>query len=437
MNQEALDDSREMLDELEGLFVNNPDLDRLRAYLGRFNPIKTMGMENMEIRHSAILAWLLNPQDTHGLGDSFLKAFLSEALRGVEALAKPSALEVSQADMMDAEIRREWRNIDMLVLSPRNGWVFVIENKFHSNQHTNQLERYLELAKEAFVDSEQYKIVRGVFLTLWDETPEDIRYAPIDYASVCELLDQQALSGRTPLTPEVETFIKHYLDVIREAASMSEEQTDMEKLARQLYQDHRRALDFVFEYGKATEFLVAVEGLFGHGLAYLDDFAVDKVDFVFGHANAQTASFLPFSWYEALGEDEFLWHGCENWWAGYPLNMWIQLTEDSDGRRGQIRLYSEVGPLTDHAFRRALIETIAEAAGDAGSERIKFQRGAAEEGKKYSKFLKKNIFPVDDIHDPDKISGAIRKALKSFKPEIDIIANVLPQFIGHGKTESS
>ena len=120
MNPDTLEKSREMQDELESLFVNNPGLDRLRAYLGRFNPIKTMGMEHMEIRHSAILSWLLNPQETHGLGDSFLKAFVSEALCGIDGQEKPSALDVYQADMMDAEIRREWRHIDLLVLSPRN-----------------------------------------------------------------------------------------------------------------------------------------------------------------------------------------------------------------------------------------------------------------------------------------------------------------------------
>ena len=65
------------LDDLEKLFVNNSDLDAIRSHLSRFNPIKTMGMERMEIRHSAILGWLLSPQETHGLGDTFLKAFLS------------------------------------------------------------------------------------------------------------------------------------------------------------------------------------------------------------------------------------------------------------------------------------------------------------------------------------------------------------------------
>ncbi len=207
------------LDDLESLFVNNADLDAIRSHLSRFNPIKTMGMERMEIRHSAILGWLLSPQETHGLGDAFLKAFLAQALRGHDSALHPSALEVSQADMMNAEVRREWRHIDLLVLSPRNGWVFVIENKFDSGQHGNQLKRYMDVVTTSFMGSETYKHLRGIFLTLWEEEPEDDRYAPVEYATICELLEQIALSGRIPLSSEVGTFLRHYLEVIKEATA--------------------------------------------------------------------------------------------------------------------------------------------------------------------------------------------------------------------------
>ena len=71
---------------LERLLINNDQLQELQAYLDRFNPIKVMGMESMEIRHSAILAWLLDPVETHGLGDYFLKAFLSQVLRADSTL---------------------------------------------------------------------------------------------------------------------------------------------------------------------------------------------------------------------------------------------------------------------------------------------------------------------------------------------------------------
>lgn len=424
------------LGDLESLFVNNADLDEIRSHLSRFNPIKTMGMERMEIRHSAILGWLLSPQETHGLGDAFLKAFLAQALRGHDSALHPSALEVSQADMMNAEVRREWRHIDLLVLSPSNGWVFVIENKFDSGQHGNQLKRYMDVVTTSFMGSETYKHLRGIFLTLWEEEPEDDRYAPVEHATICELLEQIALSGRIPLSSEVDTFLRHYLEVIKEATGMSNDQKDMEKLARQLYRDHRRVLDFVVEHGKRTDFVIACESVFGEDLEYGDHFKVGKQKFVFNHGDGQVVSFLPESWFNELGEDELYWYGCENWWAKFPVIMWLQLTSDTNGGGGQLRLYTEVGPLSDHDFRRELIEAIAGVAKTKNLKRIGFQRGAADEGKKYSKFFKKNSVTIEDVHDHDQIGNAIKKLLKSFQPEIEAVATVLPNFKSHGKTEA-
>lgn len=420
------------LDDFESLFVNNRDLDNVRAHLSKFNPIKTMRMARMEIRHSAILAWLLNPQETHGLGDKFLKAFISEALRGHPTAMHPSALQVSQADMMDTEVRREWRHIDILLLSPANKWIFVIENKFDSGQHTNQLARYLKLVQSSF-SKDDFSHIRGIFLSLWDEDPDDDRYAPINYGSICEILEQQAVSGRHPLTAEVETFVKHYLEIIREATGMSEEQKELEKLARQLYRDHRRVLDFVIEHGKATDFSFACDSVFGEGLEHGHIVEVDNERFVFNNCDASSISFLPQSWHQALGGGKLYWNGCENWAMGFPITMWISLTVDADGTSGKIRLMSEVGPASDHEFRHDLINGIQNATKTNSRLRIKFQVGAADEGRKYSKIFKKNFFNVEDVQDQERIAELIKKALKDFRPEIDAIADILPKFASYGK----
>jgi len=421
------------LDDLESLFVNNVDLHAIRDHLSQFNPIKTMGMERMEIRHSAILAWLLNPQQTHGLRDAFLKAFLSEALRRHDGALCPTALDVSQADMMDAEVRREWRDVDLLILSQRNGWVFIIENKFDSKQHSNQLQKYMDVVKTAVIDGEIYHDLRGIFLTLWDEEPEDERYAPVAYSEICRLLEQVAFSGRTTLTPEVRTFLKHYLNVILEVTGMSTAQSNMERLARQLYRDHRRVLDFIVEHGKRTDFITACEAVFGKDLEHSDIFEIEGQQFVYFASAQNLFSLMPKSWFDGLGEGRLHWDGCEKWWHGFPVIMWVQLTGEGDGGKGQIRVFAEVGPLSDHDFRRELIEGIGALSKSHGLNRIRFQRGAADEGKKYSKFLKNNFFSVGDVQDHDQISNAIKKALTSFKSEIKAVAEILPRFRQYGR----
>ena len=246
--------------EIESLPVSNADFDEIGAYIGRFNPIKIMGVEQKEITHSNILAWLLNPQENHGLGDTFLKAFLSEALRDPRITDHhPSALEVSQADLKDAEIKREWKRIDLFIRSPRNGWVFVIENKFRSVQGPNQLKQYLDAVEERFKDVGVE--VRGVLLTLWEEDPNDKRYSSVRYSSIRDILEQQILCGRHPLTAEVKVFLKHYLEVIKEETEMSENQDEMEKLAYRFYREHKRVLDFIFEHGKITDFQFACKNV--------------------------------------------------------------------------------------------------------------------------------------------------------------------------------
>lgn len=221
MHENATSDDFPTVEQFEDLFVNNADFDKVKTYLQRFNPIRVMRMENMEIRHSAILAWLLDPLETHGLDDTFLRAFLTEALRGQDARHKPSALEVSQADLRDSEVRREKQNIDIFVASPTNGWAFIVENKFHSKQHSGQLKRYLDHAISEANDQGLEFRCRGIFLTLHDEDPEeDSRddYTKLRYADICTILDRILNELNTNVGSEVRQFLNHYLEIIKDSA---------------------------------------------------------------------------------------------------------------------------------------------------------------------------------------------------------------------------
>ncbi len=42
----------------------------------RFNPFDVLRYAEYEIRHSNVLAWLLTPGESHGLGDKFLRRFI-------------------------------------------------------------------------------------------------------------------------------------------------------------------------------------------------------------------------------------------------------------------------------------------------------------------------------------------------------------------------
>ena len=86
-------------------FASSADLCRLQELLTEakartpeFNLFDLLNLWWQEDIHSRMLTWLLNPQESHGLGEHFLKNFLLQA-------GCPS--EVCAADWSKAEARRE------------------------------------------------------------------------------------------------------------------------------------------------------------------------------------------------------------------------------------------------------------------------------------------------------------------------------------------
>jgi hypothetical protein len=102
------------------------DLERFsreKRFAYGLNIFEAAGMRRQEIRHSNFLAFLLSPQETHGLGDAFLKRLLQKTLNNSSADPPPvSALTVALADFSDVLVSREWRNIDLLVESKIIVW---------------------------------------------------------------------------------------------------------------------------------------------------------------------------------------------------------------------------------------------------------------------------------------------------------------------------
>ncbi len=429
----AVDRQTPTQDELENLFVNNGTLDQIEGFLGRFNPIRVMKMERMEIRHSAILGWLLDPNETHNLSDRFLKAFLGEALRGFSSLGYPSALDIALLDLRDAEIRREWQNIDIFILSAANNLTFIVENKYDSRQRKGQLAEYKKKVETTYEFQGVNPVVRGIFLALQQEEPEDDSYATIGYDAICDILANFIEDGNSLLTTEVEVFLKHYVEILREETGMSEDRAEVEKLARQLYRTHKKAIDFVVEHGAGSDFAIATDIVFGEGTQRFEQVSVDSNAYRFGRSNNFYVSFIPEAWFQALGEDRLTFPGCEKYWDGYPVHTRISIKPLEDGAKARLSMVAEVGSLEDHEFRSGLIKRIQEAAKEAGSKLISFRKDAANEGNKYSRFLNDATLDVKDIQDAEEISEAIRQLLKKFQPEFETVSKVLPEFLKYGE----
>src|SRR5260370_40917636 len=79
----------EALTALERFVVDNDDLLALEALIGKFNIFDALRIARVEIRHSNFLAFILDPAESHGQGQLFLKAVLMDILKAARADLRP------------------------------------------------------------------------------------------------------------------------------------------------------------------------------------------------------------------------------------------------------------------------------------------------------------------------------------------------------------
>ena len=60
---------------LQNLILDR-EFETLEDQLAEFNLFDILKIEHKELQHSALLAWLLNPRGSHGLGNYFLRTCL-------------------------------------------------------------------------------------------------------------------------------------------------------------------------------------------------------------------------------------------------------------------------------------------------------------------------------------------------------------------------
>lgn len=142
MTISALSSTEDEISSLERFLTDNPELEQLEKQANQFNLFEAVGITRQEIRHSHFLAFLFDPSQSHGLGDRFLKDWLTAVLKTGAEQSPVRLAEILLADLEDTEVRREWKNIDILCYSRSNNLVVAIENKVASGEHSNQLERY-------------------------------------------------------------------------------------------------------------------------------------------------------------------------------------------------------------------------------------------------------------------------------------------------------
>lgn len=231
--------------------LNDLNFERLELELNKPNIFQILNVGKTEIRHSNFLAWLLNPTESHGLGKLFLVKFLRDIATS-EVLSELDELEIESLNYNQVEIRREWKNIDLLVIVDQI--VICIENKFYSQDHSEQLSKYRKLVKQAFPDFKK----AFVYLTPSGEDPKHKEerefYANYSYEEIISHAHRILSVYGENMHPGVKQYIQDYLTTLKRELMKNDIANE---LANQLFKNHRILFNFILEHktDQATELL--------------------------------------------------------------------------------------------------------------------------------------------------------------------------------------
>ncbi len=231
-------------EQLEALVLDR-DLEKLEALLSEFNLFDALGIARREVLHSAFLAWLLSPQETHGLGDYFLRRFLMETTAKARALgiSALSSIDVDAWNLSNVEIATERHRIDILVVGAADGFVCPIENKIGADEHSDQLARYRNIVETEYPNLTPFPI----FLTPDGREPQDDndreKWVSLSYETINQLMDRVLQMRGSSISPAVSDFLSQYKRTLGRHVLATRDNID--ELAYQVYVKHKTAIEHI------------------------------------------------------------------------------------------------------------------------------------------------------------------------------------------------
>jgi hypothetical protein len=250
MNQSAdaaIKDHAAILDALNRLVSDLDgagDLERLEDALSEFNLFVALGAVNSELKHSSFLAWLLDPNETHGFGDIVVKRLLQRAILNGNTKGTITPVDLDLLDFSDLEVRREWSEIDILLVSRINRIAVVIENKIGAAESEGQLKKYRLQTQNDFQNTEGWRHIL-IFLTIDGDQASDENYVTLSYNAVVDLLEALQRNRADSISSEIAMAIQHYTQMM---GRHHMEDSELIGLARRIYLKHRPALNFIFDH---------------------------------------------------------------------------------------------------------------------------------------------------------------------------------------------
>ena len=383
--------------ELKSLYdrlLKDEDFDKLDLGLKNPNIFQILRITKNEIRHSNFLSWLLDPNQSHKLGDIFLKRFLREVFSS-DKFGDLDQVDVEGMDLSKVEIQREWKNIDILI--KLENVVVCVENKVLSKEHSDQLRRYKEIIENQFPNYHQ----TFVFLTPEGNTSEDESntYEPISYEFIVESLDRIISVYGESLNEQVKNYIKDYITIIKRELMGTDKLTE---LSKKIYQNHKELFDFIIDH--KPDVLDGVKSIF--------EKQIQKRGWVLG---SQGKSYLRFTT-PKISELTYI-NQNSNGWRNKESFLFEFVLNPSKNRMNSKTVISPSDPKYDTSRLSEIFMEIDGFKSPSGKKWLV----------NYQKLVKFPFSKVDDLSE-EEIEFEFNKILDGFTPIVELVEN---KFIEH------
>ena len=240
------------MDRELGKLVGDPEFLRYHAEQAKrreFNAFDVLRYAEYEIRHSNVLAWLLDPGETHGVGRAFLDWFLGEVNESIPRRGE-------QRVQVERELYHERHYVDVTIFleSDPSRHIVAIENKPgpYSPEHLAQVCGYAKVLRKEYPEHTLHNVllttsreepvfdVAGVCGT---DVPKPLRIAHVSWRDVGAQIREMLGAGAFE-REEVAAFVRQYLVAVGRLIGPEEHDSDH---FRKLLDGHQSLLRRMFE----------------------------------------------------------------------------------------------------------------------------------------------------------------------------------------------
>lgn len=227
---------------LDDFLLHINELDELDEYKNKDTIFDILGSVRSELKHSNVLAWLLDANGSHGLGKDVIQKFITKI--AADVASEYEIMDWSFLDYSTQKVIREWHpnksnSLDILITFCNEkgaiDHVLAIENKINSKEGKSQTQRYSKALDEAFPGANTVK----VFLSPYTEEPEDETWYPMSYSTIIDIIETV---DTNQMREANRILIEDYKRIIRRDIMKD----DLVGICTKIYNNNREALDLIF-----------------------------------------------------------------------------------------------------------------------------------------------------------------------------------------------